>query len=284
MGRSTRRTTWVQSLAHHQGREDTRLTTTGQSSVHPAHVTPQIRHLHPGVEILCNHQSRTAKGCTNLHLHCGKAHSSGTWTLSHRVTQRTIHAGAPQRLTTVTNRRTSRTGNQQEMTISRRMSPPEHRGGNQRPSPQDRRAYQAPQEEFFRTPHKKDVSRRPRRRSSPFCHSLSINNLPDASWAAAALGTTTCVGRTQTCPPLSARLSATPLHSSGHSLLSGCAIPMNKQVNSIRAGHSVACHPHQVDTNKTVNYHALPVNKYTNYRTVPLSPIQLDVLRPNHVQ
>ena len=49
-----------------------------------------------------------------------------------------------------------------------RMSPPEHRGGNQRPSPPDRRAYQAPQEEFYRTPRKKDVSRRPRRRSSPF--------------------------------------------------------------------------------------------------------------------
>jgi hypothetical protein len=55
-----------------------------------------------------------------------------------------------------------------------RMSPPERRGGNQRPSPQERLAYQAPQEEFYRTPQKRDISRRPRRRSHQLCHSLSI--------------------------------------------------------------------------------------------------------------
>ena len=94
------------------------LRKTGRSSVHPAHVTSQTRRLHPVVETLCNNQPRTAKGCTSRHLHCGKAHSNGTWTFSHRATQRTIHVGAPQRLTTATNRRTSRTGNQQEMTMA----------------------------------------------------------------------------------------------------------------------------------------------------------------------
>jgi hypothetical protein len=118
MGRSIRRTTWVQSLAHHQGMGDTRLTTMGQSSVHPAHDTPQTRRPHPVAEILCNIHSRTARGCTSRHLHRGKAHSSGTRTLSHRDTQRTINAGAPQRLTTETNRWTFRTGNQQEMMMA----------------------------------------------------------------------------------------------------------------------------------------------------------------------
>ena len=115
MGRSTRRTMRVQSLAHHQGRGDTRLITTDQSSVHPAHVTQQTRRTHPIVEILCNHQSRTEKGCTSRHHHCGKDLSSGTWTLPRRDS---IHVGAPQRPLTATNHWTSRTGNQQEMTMA----------------------------------------------------------------------------------------------------------------------------------------------------------------------
>ena len=108
-----------------------------------------------------------------------------------------------------------------------RTSPQERRGGDQRTSPQERRDARAPQEEFYRTPQKKDVSRRSRRRLDQYYPFVSTqppqgaNRITDTT-----LRMATCVGRTRTRPPLLVRNSV---------------MPTNKQMNCTHAVQPVDC-------------------------------------------
>ena len=113
MGRSTHQTTWDRSLAHHQGKDDTHLNTTGQSLVQAqplvAQGTAQTIHHHPVVRTLCSHHMWTKKASINRRLHSG-TDLSGNQPISHRDSNNTTHAGVPQRPKTATTRRTSHTG------------------------------------------------------------------------------------------------------------------------------------------------------------------------------
>jgi hypothetical protein len=207
---------WDQSLAHQLERGDTHRSTMDQSLAQAQPLVALATTLtippRPAVVILCSYHTRTTRGSTNP----SSLQSQG---FQYRNTA-DLPPGYPpfnQRGSTAADDDRHKPPDFSHRQPAgdddgrARMSPPERRGGNQRTSPQERREYRAPQEEFYRTPQRKGMSRRPRRRSDQCYTSVSTKRPLGVNRAAdTTLRTTTCVGRTRTCPPLSARISVTP--------------------------------------------------------------------------